>query len=135
MTARLMIAYDGSPSAATAVRVVGTLFPAAQATIATIPSATPPAASTASRWMISAGTEVVQQALDEISAEAREQARATAAEGVERATAAGLQAQDAVAEPHAPAWGALLALAQDCEADALVCGARGRGPFARTMLG
>src|SRR3954467_7018350 len=90
MTPRLTIAYDGSPSAATAVRVAGNLFPAARAAIATVPSPTPGAASAAPRWMINAGTEVVQQALDEISSEASEQAREIAAEGVERAGTAGL---------------------------------------------
>lgn len=135
MTARLMIAYDGSPSAATAVRVAATLFPGARAGILTVPSVTPTAATTASRWMISAGTEVVQEALDEIAAEAREQARGVATEGVQRADAAGLPAEVVLVHPHAPAWEALVSAAHEQEADALVCGARGRGGFARALLG
>src|SRR3954451_10868299 len=123
MSTRLTIAYDGSPSAATAVRVAAGLFPAARATGVTVPPATPTGVTGASRWMINVGTEVVQEALDEISAEAAEQAHATAAEGVERAGAAGLQAEPVVARPHAPTWEALLATAHDQRADAFVCGA------------
>ena len=102
MTPRLMVAYDGSASAATAVRAVGTLFPEARAAIVTVPSTTAPEATAASRWMINVGTEVVQQALDEIAAEAGEQAHAIAAEGVARANAAGLKAEIALARrsPH-----------------------------------
>ena len=135
MTPRLMVAYDGSASAATAVRAVGTLFPEARAAIVTVPSTTAPEATAASRWMINVGTEVVQQALDEIAAEAGEQAHAIAAEGVARADAAGLKAEIALAQPQTPTWEALLSTAHDQQADALVCGARGRGAFARTLLG
>ena len=135
MSTRLTIAYDGSSSAATALRVAAGLFPTARASIATVPATTPMGATAASRWMLNVGTEVVQQALDEISAEASEQAHATATEGAERAGAASLQAEPIVARPHAPAWEALLTSAHDQQADALVCGARGRSGFARTLLG
>jgi nucleotide-binding universal stress UspA family protein len=135
MSTRLTIAYDGSSSAATAVRVAAGLFPAARAAVVTVPATTPVGVTGASRWMINVGTEVVQEALDQISAEAGEQARATAAEGVERAGAAGLEAEPVVARPRAPTWEALLAAAHDQRADALVCGARGRSGFARTLLG
>jgi nucleotide-binding universal stress UspA family protein len=135
MSTRLTIAYDGSSSAATAVRVSAGLFPTARAAIVTVPPATPVEVTGASRWMLNVGTEVVQQAIDEISAETDKQAQATAAEGVERAGAAGLQAEPVVARPHAPTWEALLLAARDQQADALVCGARGRSGFARTLLG
>jgi nucleotide-binding universal stress UspA family protein len=135
MPPRLTIAYDGSASAATAVRVAAALFDAAHVSITTVPTPTQSAAAAGSRWMLNVGPEAVQQALDEIAAEAREQAQAIAAEGVERARAAGLEAQADVVEPHAPAWEALLSAAARSEADGLVCGARGRGAFARTILG
>jgi nucleotide-binding universal stress UspA family protein len=135
MSIRLSIAYDGSPSAATALRAAAGLFPNARAAIVTVPSTTPVGVTGASRWMLNVGTEVVQQALDDISAEAHKQAHATATEGVERAGAAGLAADPVVARPHAPTWEALLMTAHDEQADALVCGARGRSGFARTLLG
>jgi|tagenome__1003787_1003787.scaffolds.fasta_scaffold20823135_1 nucleotide-binding universal stress UspA family protein len=135
MSTRLSIAYDGSPSAATAVRVAAGLFPEGRAAIVTVPPAAPVGVTGASRWMVNVGTEVVQQALDEISAEADQQAHATAAEGVKRAGSAGLEAEPVVARPHAPTWEALLMTAHDQQADALVCGARGRSGFARTLLG
>jgi nucleotide-binding universal stress UspA family protein len=135
MSTRLTIAYDGSPSAATALRVAAGLFPAARAAVVTVPPATPAGVSGASRFMLNASPEIVDDALKEITAEAAQQARATAAEGVERAGAAGLQAEPVVAPAQAPAWSALLTTAHEQHADALVCGARGRGGFARTLLG
>ena len=54
-----------------------------------------------------------------------------AAEGVEHA--AGLEAEALVTRPHQPTWEALLEAARG--ADVLVCGARGRSDFARTILG
>lgn len=41
MSTRLTIAYDGSSSTATALRVAAGLFPAARASIVTVPATTP----------------------------------------------------------------------------------------------
>ena len=46
-----------------------------------------------------------------------------------------MNAEVAVTRPHAPTWWALLSAAHDQQADALVCGARGRSAFARALLG
>ena len=78
---------------------------------------------------------VVQEALDEITSEAAEQARAIASEGAERAVAAGLEADVAAVLAHEPVWEALLTAARDNGADVLVSGARGRSGFARALLG
>jgi hypothetical protein len=47
----------------------------------------------------------------------------------------GLEADVASAPAHAQAWAALLEAAHQVEADVLVCGTRGRGGFARALLG
>lgn len=132
--AQLAIAYDASPSAITAVRVAAALFAGARATVVTVPDPPPHGVrGGASRFLMNVPSGTLERALDEITAQAMEDARAVAAEGVERA--AGLDAQPYACEPHSPTWEALLAAARDTGADMLVCGSRERNDFARTVLG
>jgi len=132
--AQLVIAYDGSPSAINAVRVADALFAGARAAIVTVPSAPPSSAFGASRFLVNVPSGTLEQALEEIVAEVTEEARGVAEEGVKRAAA--LDAAALVTQPpHGPTWEALLAAAGEAGADVLVCGARDRGEFARTVLG
>ena len=59
---------------------------------------------------------------------------ATAAEASSGPAQRGLQRAPS-SQPPRPTWEALLTSAHDQQADALVCGARGRSGFARTLLG
>ncbi|MBE2315650.1 universal stress protein [Solirubrobacter sp. CPCC 204708] len=129
--AQLAIAYDGSPSAVTAVRVAGALLAGAKATIVTVPEPPPQPVRGASRFLMNVPSGTLERALEEIAAQAVQEARTIAAEGVGHA--AGLDAEPLVTKPHTPAWEALLDAARG--ADALVCGARGRSELARTVLG
>src|SRR5262249_40463607 len=70
-----------------------------------------------------------------LDAEARRQANETAEQAVEQARMLGLQAESVAIEPAAPAWSALLDAARQQDVDVLVCGTRGRGAFARALLG
>ena len=135
MAVQLAIAYDGSPSAANAVRVAGALFPATRAAVVTVPAPPPPSVRNASRWLMNVPIETFDHALTEIEAEASEEAGEIADEGVVQAGAAGFSAERVVPRPHAPSWEALLAAAHTAGADALICGARGRGEIARAVLG
>jgi nucleotide-binding universal stress UspA family protein len=133
-TPRVLIAYDGSPSAATAVGAAAGLFPAARASVVTVPEVTGhvepgfPGLPTIS-------PEVALQVVEALGAEARRQAGETAQQGVDRARALGLQSEVVPVDPYAPAWEALLDAAHRLGADVLVCGTRGRGAFARALLG
>jgi nucleotide-binding universal stress UspA family protein len=135
MPSRLAIAYDGSAGAATALHVAASLFPAAQARVLTVPSPTTVRAGTAAPVLPMHSPAAVQQAIDEIGNETQERARATAQEGVERARAEGLEADAPPVPAQAPAWAGLLDATAELEADVLVCGTRGRGAFARALLG
>ncbi|HET6547260.1 MAG TPA: universal stress protein [Solirubrobacter sp.] len=135
MAARILIAYDGSPSAASAVRAAAVLFPGAEALVANVPEPISTRTETVARAAAMIPPELVQRTLDDLHAEARERADAAAREGIERARGAGLEAEAASAADNAPAWSALLALAREREAAVLVCGTRGRGAFARAVLG
>jgi nucleotide-binding universal stress UspA family protein len=139
-TSRVLIAYDGSPSAATALRAVASLFPSAHAHVVTVPDA--PGYGGAE---FSAGAEfpgrpmmapdAVQEMIDVLDAEAGRQAAETAQQAVDRAGALGLRAEAEPVDPSTRAWAALLDAAHRLGADVLACGTRGRGAFARALLG
>jgi nucleotide-binding universal stress UspA family protein len=133
-TPGVLIAYDGSPSAATAVRAVAALFPTAQACVVTVPETTVQAA-TGFPGVRAMSPDVVQQVIDELEADARRKAGETAQQAVDRARTLGLQAEVVPVDPSAPAWAALLDAAHRVGADVVACGMRGRGAFARALLG
>jgi nucleotide-binding universal stress UspA family protein len=131
----LLIAYDGSPSAATAVRAAASLFPGARASVATVAPETTVRAGTAGAVLPGVSPVAAQRAIDELAAEARREAGETAEQGVELARTLGLDAEPAGIRPSGPAWSALLDAARRLDADVLVSGTRGRGAFARALLG
>ena len=131
----LLIAYDGSPGAATAVSAAASLFPNARASVATVPSEPNVRAGTALPLLPNTSPTAVQQVIDDLRAEARRQADETAEQAVEQARTLGLDAEPVTVGSSAPAWAALLEAAHRLRADVLVCGTRGRGAFARALLG
>jgi nucleotide-binding universal stress UspA family protein len=135
-TARhLLIAYDGSPSAATAVRAAASLFRDARASIATVASGPTVRTGTAIPVLPGTSPAAAQDAIDELRDAARRQAEETAQQAVEQARALGLDAEPVTVSPSGPAWASLLDAAHQLGADALICGTRGRGGFARALLG
>jgi nucleotide-binding universal stress UspA family protein len=135
MTARLLIAFDGSSAAEAAVRAAGALFPGAHATVLTIhePAIGPVTTFRAGGALMS--PELVQRSLTELEQDLVAEAEAAAAEGGRLAQAVGLAAEPAVApEQHQP-WEPILAAAAERGADVVVCGSRGRGAVARSVLG
>jgi nucleotide-binding universal stress UspA family protein len=133
-TPRVLIAYDGSPSAATAVRAAARLFPTAQAYVATVPLESSVRARAALGMHPTMAPDAVHEALDALGAEAQQEAEETAQQAVDRAATLGLQAEIVTVDPSAPA-AALLDAAHRVAADVLACGTRGRGAFARALLG
>jgi nucleotide-binding universal stress UspA family protein len=131
----LLVAYDGSPNAAIAVRAAASLFPDARASIATVPYDPITRAGATTAMLESASPTVVEQTLEHLDAEARREADETAGQGVEQARSLGLDAEPAAIAPSAPAWAALLDAAHGIGADVLVSGTRGRGLFTRAILG
>ena len=135
MTASLLIAFDGSAAAEAAVRVAGALFPGARATVLTIHE---PAISRVTTFRAGGALmapELVERSLTELERELVAEAEAAAAEGVRRAEAAGLTAEPAVAPGERQPWEPILAAAAERGADVVVCGTRGRGAVARSVLG
>jgi nucleotide-binding universal stress UspA family protein len=132
---RLLIAYDGSPSAATAVRAAASLFPNARASVATVAADPIMSAGTAVGIIPSMSPAAVEQTIDGVAELARRHAEEMTQQAVEQARALDLDAEPVTLPPSAPAWAALLDAAHHLGADVLVCGTRGRGAFARALLG
>jgi nucleotide-binding universal stress UspA family protein len=135
MAARLLIAFDGSPAAEAAVRSAGALFPGARATVLTIHE---PAISPMTTFRVGGALlspELVERSLTELERELVADAEAAAADGVRLAEAAGLSAEPKVAAGERQPWGPILAAAADVRADVVVCGTRGHGAVARSVLG
>lgn len=131
----LLIAYDGSPSAETAVRAAASLFGNARASVATVPSEPTVHAGTAIPVLPGVTPDVAKRVFEDLRAEARRQADETAERAIRQARALGLDAEAVTVSPSAPAWAALLDTAHRLGADVLICGTRGRGAFARALLG
>jgi acetylornithine deacetylase/succinyl-diaminopimelate desuccinylase-like protein len=114
---QLLIAYDGSPSAATAVRAAASLFRDASVSVATVPSEPTVHAGTAVPVLPGLSPDVAAQMIDELRAEAQRQAGETAEHAVEQARTLGLAAEPVTVPPSAPAWAALLDAAHRLDAD------------------
>src|SRR5262245_17982830 len=130
---RLLIAYDGSPNAATAVRAAASLFGDARAWIATVPNDPITRAGTGFAMLPESSPILVADTIEQLGADARQEAAETAEQGVEQARTLGLDAEAASIPPTVPAWTALLDAAHELEAVVLVCGTRGRGALARAL--
>ena len=135
MAVSLVIAFDGSAAAEAAVRAAAALFPGARATVLTSyePAAGPATAYRAGGGLMS--PELVEQNLAKLERELLAEAEAAAAEGVRLAGATGLAAEPAVARGARQPWEPILSAAAEREADVVVCGSRGRGAVARSVLG
>ena len=135
MTASLLIAFDGSAAAEAAVRAGAALFPGARATVLTIHE---PAVGPATAYRAGGGLmppALVEQNVAELERELVGEAEAAAAEGAKVANAAGLDAEPAVAPGARQPWEPILTAAAERGADVVVCGSRGRGAVARSVLG
>ena len=135
MAARLLIAFDGSAAAEAAVRAAATLFPGARAAVLTIHE---PAIGAVPAFRAGGGLmspELVEHNVAELERELVAEAQATAAEGAKLMVAMGLTAESAVARSARQPWEPILAAAAESEADVVVCGSRGRGAVARSVLG
>jgi nucleotide-binding universal stress UspA family protein len=132
---RLLIAYDGSPAARSAVRAAAALFSGARAVVASAHHEPASLEQAAAAARIGVPDEAI---VGGVQALARAEARAaevTAAEGTAIAADAGLAAEARTTDAGASAWRAIRRLAAESGADVVVCGSRGLGPFSRAALG
>ena len=127
----ILVSYDGSVDAQEAIDHTARLMPGAHATVLTVWE---PIQTTLAR---TGGLGMDVWYSDEGSADAANEAaaQARAAEGAERATAAGLLAEPRVAARQDSIASAILAVADDLDVDAIVLGTRGLTGIKSMLLG
>lgn len=127
----LLIAYDGSDTSRHAIERAAALFPGAKAVIATVWEPTPVLSAPGALGTIDPLDIESQERVDKA---VNATAQRVAGEGAEAATAAGLVGEPRVTE-DAPTWHGIVALADEVDADVVVCGSRGRGGLRSALLG
>jgi nucleotide-binding universal stress UspA family protein len=134
MAARVLIAYDGSAAAEAAVATTGRLLSGARGRLLTIVDATPPAAELQA-FAFGLDPDTVQRELEALQREVMESGREIAQRGVATATTAGLTLDAHVTPRAGTEWQTIVSEADAIDADVIVCGSRGRGGLARSLLG
>ena len=128
-----LLAYDGSPSSATAIAVAGRLATRARGrAYATCGPASRRPSSTDARDPAGSLSVMPPTELDEFDSEA---AAKVAADGVELARSAGFEAQPSALRRQTKTWRAILDAADESGAAVLVCGAHGISGVGRAVLG
>jgi nucleotide-binding universal stress UspA family protein len=130
----ILVCYDGSPDAQAAIDRAGQLFAGREATVLALWETI---LETLSRnGSLGAGLGLSGAYGDDgTDAAIRQVAVDTAAEGVERATAAGLVATPRVESRHGDIAAAILTVADDVDADLVLLGTRGLGNVKSLLLG
>jgi nucleotide-binding universal stress UspA family protein len=131
----LLIAFDGSASAAAAVRVAGALFPGAPAVIAHVRREPATLGEAAALARIAIPDATIAGGLAALDRAGAEEAEAIVASGLSAASEAGLRAETAIVGGAGTPWHGLRRLARDRDATVIVCGSRGMGPFSRAAIG
>jgi nucleotide-binding universal stress UspA family protein len=125
----ILIAYDGSEDAKSAITSAGELLAPGPALVVTIWPAAERVVST------SAGPATYAPMFGEIDELERTNARASAEQGAALAREVGFDASPVVARSDRNVWRAILDLAAEHDARAIVVGSRGQGGLTNVLLG
>ncbi|KUM36437.1 universal stress protein [Arthrobacter sp. EpRS71] len=128
LTPKLLIAYDGSPNAQSAMQTVANLFPGATAVLL---YARQPMEGFAAHLE---GHPALEE-LQELDAAALDVSERIAAEGAELARSLGLIAEPLIASTMATASEIIVNTAEELDVDLIVLGSRGLRGFKATLLG
>jgi nucleotide-binding universal stress UspA family protein len=131
--ARLLIAYDGSDAARSAIRAAAGLLPGAEAVVLHVYD--PPPGPERAFAAGAVPNEPLKESFESLELEFAAQAEAIAEEGRALAAEAGLSAKSAAVPSRRAAWHTILSEAARQETDFIVSGTRGQGPVGRAVLG
>ncbi|MBE2315707.1 universal stress protein [Solirubrobacter sp. CPCC 204708] len=130
---RLLLAYDGSAAATTAIDAAAALFGGSEAVIATVQPPVP-TFEAAALARIALPDAMIRDGVAHLRTEHEQLGETLVAAGEAAARAAGLRASSSVVEGASP-WRALRALAAEDDVDIVVCGTRGDGALQRALVG
>lgn len=128
---RVLICHDGSDGSEHALAEAARLFPGAHATIAHVWRPPLPYGGVGYGGQIILPPEIQR----DIEAKAMAAVETLTTQAAARAASAGLAAEVDVRETTGPVWRALLAAADQAEADVIVAGSRGFGEVRGVLLG
>lgn len=128
----VLYAFDGSDNARRALAEGATRLAGRPAVVVTVWRSVESGASAARAAL---PDDVIEQGVATIDDESEEQARETATAGVAILREAGVEASARVVRGTANTWSAILALADELDADTIVLGSRGRSPLRAALLG
>jgi nucleotide-binding universal stress UspA family protein len=129
----ILACYDGSADANAAIDHAARLMPGAETTVLAVWEPFRVALSRTGGMGMGMGATYPENGEFDAATEAAAQARAT--EGAARATAAGLVAEPRIAVRDDGVAGAILAVADELDADAIVVGTRGLTGLRSMLLG
>jgi len=132
---RVLIAFDGSPSARAAVEHSSALFPAAEVVVVSVVSGLSELEDTALTSRGALSDERIRAAVARLRELTLKATRELAGAGAQLATAAGLDARAETVTGDGASWDDLATAAHRVDADVVACGTRGHGTAARAVLG
>jgi nucleotide-binding universal stress UspA family protein len=128
----VLFAFDGSPGARAAIERSAAVLRPGPAVVAT---AWTPFADAAPAALLAFPGRMVEGVVEDLDAAGSDTAEKLAAEGAELARAAGFDATARPIRSPGPFFAALVELADEIDASAIVMGSRGRSTLAATVLG
>ena len=132
---RIVIAFDGSPSARVALRRAGELFPGAHATVVSVAQGVGALAEASGAARAALPDEVIRTAIARLRELALADANELAQAACRDAADAGLRAEPKTVAAERSVWSAILEAVGEADADAIVCGTHGHGVAVRAVLG
>jgi nucleotide-binding universal stress UspA family protein len=131
----ILMSYDGSADAQAAIERAAKLMPGVEATVLTVWEPYLDTLARTGSMGLGFGMAGGYGDAEAVDAAAGEAALATATEGAERATAAGLVAHPRALKHHGGIAAAILAEAETLDAEAIVMGTRGLSRVKSFLLG
>ena len=132
---RIVVAFDGSPSARVALRRAGELFPGAHATVVSVAQGVGALAEASGAARAALPDEVICTAIARLRESALADAQGLAQAACRDAADAGLRAESKPIAAEHSVWSAILEAVGEADADAIVCGTHGHGVAVRAVLG
>jgi nucleotide-binding universal stress UspA family protein len=131
----ILVCYDGSSDAQSAIDKAATLMPGAETTVLSIWERYLDVISRSGAMGLGFGTAGPADGGEDVDSASREAALEVARDGAQRATAAGLVGNPRIASQRVGIAFAILRVADEIDADVIVLGTRGRGGVKSYLLG